>query len=127
MHLYLMSRCCYGEAGWRPPGNSTQLKEDCGPREMLLWGFLLAQVACAGHWGGLDPHGRAIHGSAVQAGVTCPAAPLEGRVVDGGLSRGQAGRVAASGSEHGSSARSETSTDKELYPWLSPLHGELFF
>lgn len=46
----------------------------------------------------------------------------------GGLSRGQAGRAtAASGSEHGSSGHSKTSTDKELYPWLSPLHGELFF
>lgn len=117
MHLYLISRCCYGEAGWRPPGNSTWVKRDRGPREMFLWGFLLAQVACAGHWwGGLDPQGRAVHASVMQAGVTSG----EEGCRWGTEQRGQAGRGATSGPKRGSSARSETSTDKELY-------GELFF
>lgn len=55
------------------------MKRDHGRREMFLWGFLLAQVACAERW--------AVHAGVTQAGVTCPAAPPERRVADGGLSR----------------------------------------
>jgi len=119
MCLYLTSRCCYGEAGWRPPGNSTWVKRDPGPREMFLRGFLLAWAACAGHGGGLDPQGRA---------VPCPAAPPEGRIADGGASSREdreAEELPAGLSV--AAAPRESSTDKELYPQLSPLHEELFF
>lgn len=128
MHLYLMSRCCYGEAGqkWmeKPPGNTTWVKRDHGSREMFLWSFLLTQVACAGQ--ASDPQGRAVRASAMQAGVTCPVPLWREGLWMGTEQSGQAGRGAVSGPEHGSSAHSKTSTDKELYPWLSPLHSELF-